>query len=125
MKSQIHEHQKKTIMTASKKFKWSILSLAVILSVCGAFATRPHFDCSTMTQYYFQGGTYFVAGTEGVNYICTSGGGICTYYTTNGINFFECQPGVYCTANCFVREDAKPNKPVKPTSTPVKPQQSH
>jgi hypothetical protein len=102
-----------------KKFKWSILSLAVILSVCGAFATRPHFDCSTMTQFYYQGGTYFVAGTEGVTYTCTDGSGVCTYYTTNGINYFPCQLGVYCTSNCFVREKAKPSKPA---TTPVNPQ---
>ena len=50
-----------------KKFKWSVLSLAVILSVCGAFATRPHFDCSNMSQYYLSGGVYLPAGTEGVN----------------------------------------------------------
>ncbi|HEV2479235.1 MAG TPA: hypothetical protein VGS79_06215 [Puia sp.] len=105
-----------------KKFKWSILSLAVILSLCGAFVTRPHFDCSTMTQYYYQGGTYFPAGEEGVSYICTSGSNTCTYYTTNGVNFFQCQAGVYCTSNCFVREKDNPAKSSKPATTPVNPQ---
>ena len=70
-----------------KKFKWSILSLAVILSVCGAFASRPHFDCSNMPQYYFVGGVYSNAGTDGVNYICTEGTGVCTYYTPDGLSY--------------------------------------
>ena len=108
-----------------KKFKWSVLSLAVILSVCGAFATRPHFDCSNMTQYYFSGGSYFTAGIEGVNYVCSSGTGVCTYYTTDQINYFECQPGTYCTSNCFVREDGKPIKPLKPATTPSNSTKAH
>lgn len=105
-----------------KKIKWSILSLAVILSVCGAFVTRPHFDCSTMTQYYFAGGVYTTAGEEGVDYICTQGQSVCTYYTNNGQTFFQCQAGVYCTSNCFVREKGQTGKPSKPATTPVKPQ---
>jgi len=108
-----------------KKFKWTILSLAVIVSVCGAFVTRPHFDCSTMTQYYFQGGVYFPAGEEGVSYTCTNGSGTCTYYTNNGITYFPCQPGLYCTSNCFVREKNQTGKPSKPATTPANPQQSH
>lgn len=105
-----------------KKIKWSILSLAVVLSVCGAFATRPHFDCSNMTQYYFAGGVYSEAGEEGVNYTCDQGTGACTYYTLNGQNFFQCQVGTYCTSNCFVRPDGKPIKPLKPATTPAKTQ---
>jgi hypothetical protein len=101
-----------------KKFKWSILSLAIILSVCGAFATRPHFDCSNMTKYYLSGGVYFTAGEEGVNYICSQGTGTCTYYTTNGINFYACEPGLFCTSNCFVRPDGQPLKPLKPVAAP-------
>ena len=108
-----------------KKFKLSILSLAVIISVCGAFATRPHFDCSNLTQYMYTGGGYIPAGTEGVNYVCAAGSGACTYYTTNGINFFECQVGSYCTQNCFVRQDGQPLKPLKPATIPANTQTSH
>ena len=108
-----------------KKFKWSILSLAVILSVCGAFATRPHFDCSNMTQYVLQGGVYLPAGTEGVNYICSAGSGVCTYYTPDQISYYECQTGIYCTSNCFVREDGKPIKPLKPATTPSNSAKAH
>jgi hypothetical protein len=86
-----------------KKFKWTILSAAILLSVSGAFATRPRFDCSNDTQYYFAGGGYSLAGIEGVNYVCSSGSGTCTYYTTDGVTFFPCQAGIYCTSNCFIR----------------------
>ncbi|HEV2479238.1 MAG TPA: hypothetical protein VGS79_06230 [Puia sp.] len=89
-------------MTASKKIKGILLSTAIIISVSGVLATRPQYDCSTQTQYYLSGGTYFPAGTEGVNYICISGTGTCTYYTNDGINFLTCQTGVYCTSNCNV-----------------------
>jgi hypothetical protein len=85
-----------------KKFKGILLSSTIILSVSGAFATRPQFDCSNDTQYYLSGGTYLLAGTEGVNYICSAGSGTCTYYTTDGITFFPCQSGIYCTGNCDV-----------------------
>jgi hypothetical protein len=108
-----------------KKFKWSILSLAVILSVCGAFATRPHFDCSNMPQYMLSGSTYFPAGTEGVTYTCTEGTGACTYYTPDQINYYECQVGTYCTSNCFVREDGKSIKPLKPATTPSNSAKAH
>jgi hypothetical protein len=108
-----------------QKFKWSILSIAVILAVCGAFVTRPHFDCSTATQYYYAGGTYNEAGEEGVDYTCTNGSGTCTYYTTNGITFYPCQAGLYCTQNCFVREKNKTSKPSKPATTPANLQQAH
>ena len=106
MKSQMHA-PKKIIMAPRKKIKGSLLSAAIILSVTGAFTTRPHYDCSTQTQYYLSGGTYLPAGTEGVNYICLSGSGTCTYYTNDGINFMPCQFGVYCTGNCDVLESPR------------------
>ncbi len=83
-----------------KKLKWTLLSAAILVGVSGAFGTRPQFDCSNDTQYYLLGGTYSLAGTEGVNYICTSGTGTCTYYTDDGLTYFPCQSGVYCTGNC-------------------------
>ncbi len=94
-----------------KKVKWTIMSLAVIFSICGAFATKPHFDCSNMVQYYFAGGTYNPAGIYGDDYICVNGTGTCTFYTPDNINYYPCQAGAYCTANCFVRENPKPAKP--------------
>jgi len=76
-----------------KKIKWSILSLAVIFSITAAFATKPHFDCATLPQYYFTGQVYLpVAGS----YACMQGGTTCTFYTTNGgISYSPCTTGVY------------------------------
>jgi hypothetical protein len=101
-----------------KKIKWTIMSLAVILSICGAFATKPHFDCSNMTQYYLSNGAYIAAGVYGIDYICINGTGTCTYYTADGIHYFSCQAGTHCTSNCFVRETTKPAKP-KQTPNPA------
>lgn len=94
-----------------KKIKWTFMSLAILIAVGGAFATRPHWDCSQMTQYHLVGGTYVQAGVEGIDYICATGSEACTYYTSDGIHYFQCQVGSYCTANCFVRENPKPIKP--------------
>lgn len=91
-----------------KKIKGTLLSTAISLGVSGVFATRPGFDCSNDTQYHLSGGGYVLAGTEGINYVCTSGSGTCTYYTTDGINFYPCQPGTYCTGNCFILRNSKP-----------------
>jgi hypothetical protein len=101
-----------------KKLKWTLMSAAVVLGIGGAFATRPHYDCSNDVQYYYAGGVYSLAGVEGVTYICAAGSGTCTYYTNDQITFYPCQVGSYCTGNCFVREDGKPIKPLKPATTP-------
>lgn len=100
-----------------KKVKWSLMSLAVLFSICAAFATRPRFDCSNMTQYYFQGGIYLEAGTEGIDYQCETGTGTCTYYTADGIHYFTCALGQFDNCmGCAVRptsanSNAKSNQP--------------
>ena len=101
-----------------KKVKWTLMSLAVIVSVCGAFATRPHFDCSNDVQYYYAGGVYSNAGKLGTNYVCDSGSGTCTYYTNDGIHYFSCEAGVYCTSNCLVGGNPKPVKAKKEVPSP-------
>jgi hypothetical protein len=80
-----------------KKIKWIFMSLALIVSVCGAFATRPHYDCSFDTQYYFNGNGYNPAGTYGVTYICQQSSQTCTY-TKSGLNYIPCQQGAYTPA---------------------------
>lgn len=108
-----------------KKVKWTIMSLAIILSVCGAFATRPHFDCSNLQQYFLSGTSYVEAGTYGVDYTCVADlSSTCTYYTTNQHTFWACASGVYCTANCFVGQKPKDPKP-KPVSSPKQDQAVH
>jgi len=102
-----------------KKVKWTLMSLAVIISVGGAFANRVHNQsCSTDTQYYYAGGVYSDAGVEGTNYVCDAGSGTCTYYTTDKIHYYSCQNGLYCTSNCLTRGNLKPAKPKKETPSP-------
>jgi hypothetical protein len=94
-----------------KKFKWSVMSLAIVFSICAAFSTKPHFDCTAMQQYYFNGTQYIEVST---NYGCLQGGGGCTYVTTNGgISFIQCTVGLYDNClGCAVKDPkagANPN----------------
>jgi len=91
--------------------------LAIIVSVCGAFATRPHYDCTQATQYVFIGGTYMPAGTYGITYICEAGSTTCTYYTTNGgITYSPCELGLYTPCQgCIVKTPAAQATPSNPS----------
>lgn len=83
------------------------MSLAVIFSVCGAFVTRPHYDCTTMQQYYeVSNNNYAPTGILGIDYTCSQGSGTCTYYTTNGgITYTPCMSGVYDPCQgCIVKK---------------------
>jgi hypothetical protein len=93
-----------------KKIKWTIMSLAIIVSVCGAFATRPKFTCTQLTQYYYTGTGYMPAGIVDVDYICSQGSTTCTYYTTNGgITYSPCTVGVYDPCQgCIIKKPAAP-----------------
>lgn len=91
-----------------KKFKWTLLSAGILLSICSAFATRPPFDCSNDTQYYLSNGSYLEAGEEGIDYICQSGAGTCTYYTLDGITFLPCAQGIF--DNCMGCGGPKDNR---------------
>lgn len=84
-----------------KKVKASILSLAVIFSVCAAFATKPHWDCSQLQQYYYNGTGYQPVSQF---YACMQGTTTCTYYTLNGgISYTPCTVGTYNNcAGCLV-----------------------
>jgi uncharacterized protein DUF6520 len=77
-----------------KKKKIVIMTLAILLSIGAAFASRRSIDCSSATQYYYNGSGYTNAGTEGVNYICLTGSTVCTYYKV-GLNYIPCQQGQY------------------------------
>jgi hypothetical protein len=84
------------------------MSLAIIFSVCGAFATRPKFDCHQAPQYWFTGGgSYMPAGVYGYNYICVQGSTVCTYFTVDQINFYPCELGQYMPCDgCLVKDSA-------------------
>ena len=91
-----------------KKIKWTIMTLVVSLSVGGALATAPHFDCRTDIQYFATGGGYMPAGTIGINYFCNTGAQTCTY-TTDGIgDYYPCQMGIYTPVNVVSDNAVKP-----------------
>lgn len=84
-----------------KKIKLSIMTLAIALSIGGAFATSPRQsqDCQAATQYYYNGSVYVLAGKMGIDYLCTTSANICTYYKVGG-TYVPCMNGIYCTQNC-------------------------
>lgn len=65
------------------KIKLCLISIAVISSLVGAFASKPKALCQTQPQYYKFGNSYLPAGDYGVDFVCSSGAGICTYYLAN------------------------------------------
>jgi hypothetical protein len=83
-----------------KKIKVAMISMAIILAVGGAFATRPKLDCTDFQQYYRFGlNTYLEAGQFGDDYICLTSVGVCTYYKPfpdSHPNFYApCRNGIY------------------------------
>jgi hypothetical protein len=67
-----------------KKIKWTILTLAILSSIGGAFASRPHALVSGL--YYFDGSGYMpVPGQLGVAYVCESSPNTCTYTYSQGV----------------------------------------
>ena len=98
-----------------KRMKWTLMSLAIIFSVCAAFATRPKFDCTQATQYFFTGGGYMPAGQYGIDYICTAGSTTCTFYTVNGgISYSPCELGTY-TPGSYTRNPSVKPAPSNPS----------
>jgi Family of unknown function (DUF6520) len=66
-----------------KKIKWTILTLAILSSIGGAFASRPH---ALSGLYYFNGETYMpVTGQLGVTYVCEASTDVCTYTYSQGV----------------------------------------
>jgi hypothetical protein len=87
-----------------KKIKLMIMSLAILASVGGAFATRPGGDCRTAQQYYFAGG-YSPTGVWGTNYVCDQSTNVCTYIFDGVATFYPCRIGDY---HSIMATDTKP-----------------
>lgn len=77
-----------------KRIKIIIMTLAILLSIGGAYATRRSFDCRTATQYYYNGSAYIQAGVIGRDYICQASSSNCTYWLVGGV-YTMCQTGSY------------------------------
>ena len=61
------------------KIKWTFLSLAIFLSIGGAFATRTQHKTNGMLFYWNGLGYIPVNGQIGVDYICEGSVNVCTY----------------------------------------------
>lgn len=85
-----------------KKIKLIIMTLAVLISIGGAFATRPHYDCTFSTQYYWNGSAYLQAGVFGVNFICQESANSCSYVLVNGV-YTQCRVGTFASANAGIQ----------------------
>jgi len=67
-----------------KKIKWTILTFAILFSIGGAFASRPHALVTGL--YYYNGSGYMpVTGQLGVAYVCESSPEVCTYTYSQGV----------------------------------------
>jgi uncharacterized protein DUF6520 len=89
-----------------KKMKVLIMTLAIVLSIGAAFASRRSLDCRTAIQYYYNGSGYSNAGTLGVEYICVDGSTACTYYLV-GLTYMPCQIGTYDPAPDNMKRSSK------------------
>jgi hypothetical protein len=93
-----------------KKIKWTIMTLTILLSVGGAMASRfQQPGCAQLTQYWFDGANYHLAGKQGANYICESSANVCTY-TYNGVVYTPCQMGSYFPCQGCIVEKFAPRK---------------
>jgi hypothetical protein len=81
-----------------KKWKLFLVSTAIAVGIGGAFASN-HKDsdlCVYYDQYKLWNGTYVWAGVYGADYICLSGGGVCTYYRPSiSSGYIPCRTGDY------------------------------
>jgi hypothetical protein len=66
-----------------KKIKWTILTFAILFSIGGAFASRPHALVSGL--YWYNGTEYLPVGELGVTYVCEASSLVCTYTYSNGV----------------------------------------
>jgi hypothetical protein len=86
-----------------KKIKIAFISLAIAIGVGGAFATtNVKAPCEYMTNYVLINGSYVLAGTYGLDYICTGSLGVCTWYKPWPTSpWTPCRSGTYITFEDF------------------------
>jgi hypothetical protein len=90
-----------------KRIKWTILTVVILFSIVGAFATGPqHYQ----SLYYNNGSQYLPAGVMGVNYVCEESASICTYSYSGGV-YTPYTTGATYTPIALTTEKTKP----KPT----------
>jgi hypothetical protein len=79
------------------KIKLALIATAILVAVGGAFATRPCVQCELAPQYVPSGAGYVEAGQYGIDYICYTTAGVCTYYKPDPFqpNYAPCRTGSF------------------------------
>jgi hypothetical protein len=84
-----------------KKVKLALITVAIITSIGGAFASKNRCVLCEYSQQYYRFGTgYLPAGEYGYDYACWQiSGSTCTYYKPDPINqpeyYVPCRGGSY------------------------------
>ena len=80
-----------------KKIKVTIMTLAILLSIGGDFATKiGDSPCYGTTQYHKVGSSYNACGTIGVNFDCIFSSDVCTYWFNAATQQYEiCHQGTW------------------------------
>lgn len=85
-----------------RKLRVILLSVAVLAAVGSALANHKRLFCEDLPQYYLGAGGYQPAGEFGVDYVCLTDVGICTYYKPNPYllpnTYLPCRFGFYTFA---------------------------
>lgn len=77
-----------------KKIKWTIMTLAILFSVCTAFSTRP--KLRGPQEYYWTGTAYAMVPSDyGGLWTCRANTSVTCTYTFDGANYWAFRTGVY------------------------------
>jgi len=83
-----------------KRIKLFLVSIAVVAAVSSALAAKLTDPCEYLPQFVYASGYYVPAGELGVDYLCWSNVGTCTYARENIFSdFYPCQAGFYFKLN--------------------------
>jgi len=81
-----------------RKLKIILITMAIVVSIGGSFASTQQDGCVYSTQYHLVGGSYLNAGEYGYDFYCLDDpANTCTYYKPNpGVEvYIQCRSGDY------------------------------
>lgn len=80
------------------KIKLCLITMAIVISIVGAFAGSSKNFCEYQQQYHKFGSSYMPVGEYGVDYFCYNTAGTCTYYQVTPGSFAPCRTGGFSWA---------------------------
>jgi hypothetical protein len=87
-----------------KKIKWTIMTLVILLSVAGAYATRPKYW--SPQEFYWNGAAYIeTKGTYGRGFYCQETNAVNCTYILDGSTYVMYRLGVYTEIPYGVTKD--------------------